>query len=84
MVAYDSITHDGRHFFSTYNKFNKDAVLNYLKKLKNRFGKITSVMDRASQHTAKIVTKWLDENKDCVKVLWLPPGTPELAGIERF
>ena len=83
MVAFDIITHDGRHFFRTYDKFNKDTVLNYLK-LKKCFGKIAIVMDRASQHTAKIVTKWLDENKDCVKVLWLPPGTPELAGIERF
>ena len=84
VVAFGSITHDGRHLFRTYDKFNKDTVLNYLKKLKNHFGKIVIVMDRAPQHKAKIVTEWLDENKDCVKVLWLPPGTPEIAGIERF
>ncbi|MCY4491976.1 MAG: hypothetical protein OXC46_11050 [Thaumarchaeota archaeon] len=69
VVAYDSITHDGRHFFRMYNKFNKDIALNYLKKLKNRFGKIAIVMDRAPQHKTMIVTEWLDENKSCVSVM---------------
>ena len=47
-------------------------------------GKITSVMDHTLQHKARIVTEWFDENKDYIKMLWLPPGTPVITGIEWF
>ena len=46
-------------------------------------GKIVSVMDHTPQHKAKIVTEF-DENKDYIKMLWPPPGTPEITGMEGF
>ena len=83
VVAYGAITTDGRQFFRTYKKFDKETVLVYLKELVRHFDKVTIVMDNAPQHTAGIVMEFLKENPN-VKVIWLPTATPELSVIEEY
>ena len=83
VVAYGSIGTDGRQFFWTYEKFDKETVLLYLKELAGHFGKVAIIMDNASQHKAKTVREFLDGNPD-VKVIWLPTATPDLSVVEEY
>ena len=83
VVSYGSIATDGRRFFRTYKKFDKETVLRYLRELNRHFGKVAIIMDSAPQHTAKIVKEFLKENSD-IRVIWLPTATPELSAIENY
>ncbi len=83
VVAYGSIVTDGRQFFRTHEKFDKETVLQYLKDLVRHFGKVVVIMDNAPQHKSRIVMKFLKENPD-IKVMWLPAATPELSGVEEY
>ncbi len=83
VVAYGSIGIDGRQFFRTYDKFDKETVLQYLKELARHFGKVAIIMDNAPQHKGIIVSKFLKGNKN-VKVIWLPTATPELSVTEEY
>ena len=82
-VAYGSLATDGRQFVRTYEKFNKETVLQYFKELARHFGRVTIIMDNASQHRARIVQEFLKENPN-VRVMWLPTATPELSAIEEY
>lgn len=83
MVAYGSMATDGRRFFRTYERFNKETVLQYLGELERHFGKVAIIMDNAPQHKAKIVGEFLDGNAN-VKAMWLPTATPELSAVEEY
>ena len=48
MVAYGALSTDGRRFFRTYDKFDKETALRYLRELTRHFGRTTIIMDRAS------------------------------------
>ena len=39
--------------------------------------------DRARQHQTKKVKKYLEENKDSIKILYLPKGSPEFNAVEE-
>ena len=62
-MAYGSITQNSRQFFRTHNKFNAETFLLYLKQLHKRFGKIAVILDRAPQHCAHIVKKFVKQHK---------------------
>ena len=83
VVAYGSIATDGRQFIRTYEKFDKETVLRYLKELAGHFGKVAIIMDNAPQHKAKTVSEFLKGNKK-VKAVWLPTATPELSVMEEY
>ena len=83
VVAYGSIATDGRQFIRTYEKFDKETVLRYLKELAGHFGKVAIIMDNAPQHKAKTVSEFLKGNKN-VKAVWLPTATPELSVMEEY
>ena len=83
IVACGSIATDGRQFFRTYDRFDKETVLRYLKDLVRHFGKATVIMDNAPQHKAGILKEFLNKNPN-VKVIWLPTATPELSVVEKY
>ncbi len=82
-IVYGAITIDGRRLFRTYDKFDKETFLAYLKELHRRFGRILVITDSARQHTAFIVNDFVSQNKD-VRMLYLPTATPELSAIEEY
>ena len=41
------------------------------------------ILDRAPQHTAKIVKKTLDDMDGDIKLVFQPPGCPDLNAIEE-
>jgi transposase len=46
--------------------------------------KVLLVCDNGRFHTTKLVTAWLEANKDKVEIYWLPPYSPSLNLIERL
>ncbi len=64
--------------------FNQDTFLDYLKQVKKRLGKkVILFTDRARQHQSKKVQKYLDENKDSVRIFYLPKGSPEFNALKE-
>ena len=82
-IVYGAITTDGRRLFRTYDKFDKETFLAYLKELHYHFGRVLVITDSARQHTATIVNDFVSQNKD-VRMLYLPTATPELSAIEEY
>ena len=82
IMAYDSITEDGRQFFRTYEKFDASTFVAYIREMWHRFGKVTVTTGRSPQHRAKIVRKFLQSNKD-VKIIHPAKGSPYLNAMEE-
>lgn len=64
---------------------NEDATIHLLKTMvsKQRKGKIYVVLDNASYYHSKVVKEWLQDHNR-VKLLFLPPYSPNLNIIERL
>ena len=77
VVAYGALTTDGRQFVRTYEGFDKETFLKYLKALVSHFGRTAVIMDNAPQHKARIIREYL-RGKSNARVIWLPRATPEL------
>lgn len=41
------------------------------------------ITDRARQHRAKKVQKYLEENNDSIRIMYLPKGSPEFNAVEE-
>ena len=66
------------------NTFDEDTFLQYLKELQRKFRKPILFLDRAVQHYRSIkVRKYLEENKDVIRVEYLPKGSPGLSAVEE-
>lgn len=63
--------------------FDQYAFIDYLKQLKKRFGKVVLFTDRARQHRSKKVQEYLDENKEWIRIVYLPKGSPEFNAVEE-
>jgi transposase len=69
--------------FRQYDKFNQDTFLDYLKQIKKRLGKVVMLTDRARQHQSNKIKEYLEKNKDSVRILYLPKGSPEFNAVEE-
>ena len=81
--AFGTLTIDGRQLFRQYDAFNQYTFMDYLKQLQRRFGKVILITDRARQHQSKKVQKYLEENKDSIRIIYLPKGSPEFSAVEE-
>ena len=82
-LVYGMMADDNQSFFRSYEKFNAIAFRDYLEAARKKFGKIFVIADRAPQHKANVVKKYLRKNKD-VKLAYLPRGSPHLSMIEEI
>ena len=68
----------------TYERFNGDTFLEFLKTIHSRFPKCHLFMDKASPHyRSKKVIKYLEENKDTLIPVYLPTASPEFMVMEE-
>ena len=74
-IVYGAIAKSNQQFFRLYNKFNVEIFVKYLKEIHKRFGKIIVMVDRASQHTSKLVRKLLAECNE-IKLIYLQKNLP--------
>jgi len=68
----------------TEEKCNYKTYLTFLKALLEKHGKIVIVVDGSKYHFEKEhVQKFYEETEDFLKVIQLPPYSPELSPIEQ-
>ena len=82
-VVFGIITNNGEKYFERHEKFTKEEFNSFLRNACKKFGKLLMILDRAPQHKAKIVQDTLEELDGMVKLLFLPPGCPDLSAIEE-
>ena len=83
-IVFGFITTDGVGFFKRYAAFTKEEFVDFLKAAHKWFGKTIMVLDGASQHRARIVREALKEMNGEVRLVFLPPGCPDLNAIEEI
>jgi transposase len=76
------------------NVFNAETFKLFLEKLlfeaeverdkKGRKKKILLILDNAKYHHAKLLQPWLEEMKDVLELMFLPPYAPDLNAIEML
>lgn len=64
-------------------KFNHKTTLKFLYLLKNRLGRFLLIWDKAGFHTDNKVMKYIERNKDSIRVISLPTAAPELNPVEE-
>lgn len=65
-------------------RYDAKVFLSFLKKvvIKYRGEKMVMILDNARIHHAKLIQPFLDEHKDQLQLLFLPPYSPQLNLIE--
>ena len=74
---------NGSQLFRQYDAFDQYAFIDYLKQVQRKFGKVILFTDRARQHRSKKVQEYLEKNKDCIRLVYLPKGSPEFSAVEE-
>ena len=66
------------------NVITADIFLEFLKKVLKQYptGKIVMILDNARIHHAKLIQPFLNEHKNRLRLIFLPPYSPELNLIE--
>ncbi len=82
-IVFGCLSLDGKQLFKQYDEFNSITFVDYLKHVQKRFGKIVIFVDRAIPHCSKITRKYLDVNKDTIRVEYFPVGSPEFNAVEE-
>ena len=72
-----------KQLFKQYDKFNSNTFVDYLKYVQKRFGKCIMFVDRATPHCSKITKRFLDSNKDTIRLEHFPVGSPEFNAVEE-
>jgi len=73
----------GKQLFRQYDVFNQYTFLDYLKQVRKRLVRVIMFTDRARQHRSKKVQEYLEENKDAIRMVYLPKGSPEFNAVEE-
>lgn len=65
-------------------KYNAVTFLAFLKDILNHYpsGKIIMILDNARIHHAKLLHPFLEENKDRLELVYLPPYSPQFNLVE--
>lgn len=74
----------GKVYCEEHEKYDAKVFLGFLKGVLSRYpeGKIVMILDNARIHHAKLVQPFLNEVKDRIELMFLPPYSPELNLIE--
>ena len=74
----------GRVYVQEEERYTADIFLEFLENVLKQYptGKIVKILDNARIHHAKLIQPFLDEHKNRLKLVFLPPYSPELNLIE--
>ena len=81
--VFGTLTMEGKQLFRQYDVFNQYTFLDYLKQVRKRLVRVIMFTDRARQHRSKKVQEYLEENKDAIRTVYLPKGSPEFNAVEE-
>lgn len=83
-TVYGGISLDGETCYMAANKANNKSFVRYLDKLRRHFGRVAVVVDNAAYHSSGRVRRYLEDNDDFVKLIFLPPYSPFLNPAEHL
>lgn len=74
----------GTIYCEEHEKYDAQVFLSFIKVVLDKYptGKIVMILDNARIHHAKLIQPFLEENKDRIELMFLPPYSPELNLIE--
>lgn len=74
----------GKIYCEEHESYDAKVFLKFLQNLLSRYpsGKVVLVLDNARIHYAKLLLPFLEENRDRLQLLFLPPYSPDLNLIE--
>ena len=81
-TAFGAVTDDNRQVFRQSERFNSKTFMSYCMELHWRLGKVALICDRATPHRSKMTKKFIAENKDWLRIIPLPKGSPYLNPVE--
>ena len=82
-IVFGCLSLDGKQLFRQYDKFDSNTFVDYLKQIQKRFGKYIIFVDRATPHCSMITRRFLDSNKDTIRLEYFPVGSPEFNAVEE-
>jgi len=75
----------GEVYVEEHDKYDAEVFLGFLKNVVLKYrGKIVMILDNARIHHAKLIQPFLDEFKDRLTLVFLPPYSPNLNMIEEL
>lgn len=81
---FGALSLDNRQLFRQYDHIDGETFITFLKEMKRKFKRFVLFMDKAPWHKKnKRVAEYLEKNKHCIKVVWLPTASPELNPVEE-
>ncbi len=76
-IAYGMISISGERFFRSHDKFDGPTFLRYVKDAVAKYGRILIIVDRARQHRTIKIEECIKENKDKIRIEYLPKASPQ-------
>jgi len=64
-------------------KQNTESFIEFLRYLLRIYAKLMIVLDNASWHKSKDTMEFVDENKERIQLVYLPPYSPEMSATEE-
>lgn len=76
----------GHIYVEEHPKYDAGVFLEFLKNVLNLYpaGKTVMILDNAKIHHAKLLQGFLDENRERLELVFLPPYSPNLNKIEEL
>lgn len=75
----------GEIYVEEHDKYDAEVFLNFIKNVVVKHqGKIVMILDNAKIHHAKLIQPFLEEHKDRLTLMFLPPYSPNLNMIEEL
>ena len=82
-ALYGLLADDGTQMFAQFPRFNSEYFLMFLKAAHRKYGRLAMVLDNAKPHTAGPVKEWVGGTGGDVRLIFLPPYTPEFNASEE-
>ena len=73
---------DGKIHMRCSDKLNSETFIDFLKEMLEIYGKFVMILDNASYHTSTTLNDFIESTHDNIKLIFLPPYTPQLNPIE--
>ena len=76
----------GRVYVEEHKKYDAEIFLHFLKNVLEQYpdGKTVMILDNARIHHAKLLQGFLEENRERLELVFLPPYSPNLNKIEEL
>ena len=76
----------GRVYVEEHKKYDAEIFLHFLKNVLEEYpdGKTVMILDNARIHHAKLLQGFLEENRERLELVFLPPYSPNLNKIEEL